>query len=204
MKLYKLTDLDGYTRKGTMGETKWHSGKTVSISTELRSNRLCTPGVVHAYTNLNLALLINPVHANIHNPIIWESVGDVVAEDWSKVGCHELTTIRKLYLPTWYTDDKKRERVRVQFAVLCAESVIGIFEGQYPRDERPRKAIEAAEAYLANPNILAGNAAEAAARAAEAAEAAWAAWAARAARAARAAEADFAQLADEAVERAMR
>jgi len=57
------------------------------------------------------------------------------------------------------------------FAADCAERVLPIFEGEYPDDDRPRKAIEAARAF-ANGNITeselaaAGDAAE---------DAAWAA-----------------------------
>ena len=85
MKLYKLTDSDGYTRKGGTGETKWYSGKTLSIDPKLRNNTLCTNGVVHAYANLNLALLLNPIHADIDKPLVWEVEGDVVVEDWVKL-----------------------------------------------------------------------------------------------------------------------
>jgi len=74
----------------------------------------------------------------------------------------------------------------VAFACDCAERVLRLFEERFPRDSRPRKAIEAARS---------GDraAAEAAARAAGAAEDAWAAWAAEAAaEAAEAAEAAWA------------
>jgi Imm-5 like putative immunity protein len=39
----------------------------------------------------------------------------------------------------------------VQIAVGCARLVLPIFEGRYPSDHRPRKAIEAAEAWIASP-----------------------------------------------------
>jgi hypothetical protein len=66
----------------------------------------------------------------------------------------------------------------VKLAIYAAELVIDIFEKEYPNDDRPRKAIEAAKNYLKNPSQKNRRAAWAAARAAEAAEAAGAAWAA--------------------------
>jgi hypothetical protein len=39
----------------------------------------------------------------------------------------------------------------VAMAIFCAESIIGIFEKEYPDDKRPREAIEAAKAWLENP-----------------------------------------------------
>ena len=39
----------------------------------------------------------------------------------------------------------------VKYAIFAAEQVLHIFEDKYPEDLRPRKAIEAAKAYLENP-----------------------------------------------------
>ena len=39
----------------------------------------------------------------------------------------------------------------VKKAVASAKSVLSIFEREYPRDKRPRKAIEAAEDWVKNP-----------------------------------------------------
>ena len=64
----------------------------------------------------------------------------------------------------------------VQWAIYCAEQVIGIYEKKYPDDVRPRKAIEAAKAYLANPCDATKKAASSATYAADdAADAAYAA-----------------------------
>ena len=175
MKLFKLTDQDGYTRRGEPGETQWYPGFTLSLP-KTKNPKLCTPKVIHAYNNLNLALLLNPNHANITNPVAWSAKGRVCCRDWGKVGTFSLTTISRISIPCWYPDINIRKRVQVMFAILCAESVIHYFEGQIPSDDRPRKAIEAAKEYLKNPTT---DAAYAAARAADAA--AYAAYAARAA-----------------------
>ena len=39
----------------------------------------------------------------------------------------------------------------VSLAIFCAEQVLDIFEKKYPNDDRPRKAIEVAKAWLASP-----------------------------------------------------
>ena len=59
----------------------------------------------------------------------------------------------------------------VALAVYCAESVLPIFEKYYPKDDRPRKAIEAAKSGIAAAYAAAAadDAAYAAARAADAA-----------------------------------
>lgn len=88
----------------------------------------------------------------------------------------------------------------VELAIYAAELVLGIFEKKYPKDKRPRKAIEAAKDYLKNPNKKTARAADAAAYAAYAAAyaadaayaAAYAARAAYAAYAARAADVAYA------------
>src|SRR5208282_5026309 len=70
-------------------------------------------------------------------------------------------------LDTW------NEKTLRLFAADCAEHVLGIYEKQYPKDERPRKAIQAARDF-AN-GLIDANAANAAAYAANAANAATAA-----------------------------
>ncbi len=50
-----------------------------------------------------------------------------------------------------------------QIAVACAESVIDVYENNYPDDSLPRKAIKAAKAWLANPTSDAAKASDAAA-----------------------------------------
>ena len=66
----------------------------------------------------------------------------------------------------------------ISYAIFAAEQVIDIYEKQYPKDDRPRKAIEAAKKVLKDDSLENRRAAT---------EAAWAAWAARAAEAAEAA-----------------
>ena len=50
----------------------------------------------------------------------------------------------------------------IKYAIFAAEQVIEIYEKQYPKDDIPRKAIEAAKAYIDNPNDTTANVANAA------------------------------------------
>ena len=120
MRLYKLTDSDGYTCRGKNSdekgyETLWMEGLIVSASAE--GTELCTNQVIHAYTSPLLALLLNPIHANIENPQLWEAEGEVVATDGLKVGVKSLTTLRKIEVPAISLNQ------RVRFAIYCALEV---------------------------------------------------------------------------------
>lgn len=113
--LYKLTDQDGYTRRRMSGETKWSPGFTLEASGK---DELCSSSFVHAYTHPLLAVLLNPIHARIENPLLWEAEGDIaLTDDGLKVGCTRLTTIKQIDLPVISTEQ------RVRFAVLCAKAV---------------------------------------------------------------------------------
>ena len=185
MKLYKLTNKDNITH----GNFKWVLNKNYYIEKEKRRPVLCSDGVFHAYKDINLALLLNPIHAGIKNPNIFEAEGDIVVEDYNKVGTYELKLTKEIPIPDWYRDNNIRNRVCVQFAILCAESVVHLYNNKYPKDDRPNKAIrlakdylkgEVSEALVAAYAAYADDAAYAAAADAAAARAAYAAYAAAA------------------------
>jgi hypothetical protein len=202
--LYKLTDFKG----NTQNDTHWDVGVSHSHK-KCDKPKLCSRDVFHAYTNLNLAFLMNPNGADIKDPLVWECEGKVVVKDYGKVGCFKLTITKKLRTPKWVLDADTAHYVQVAFAILCAESVLKIYEDKYPKDDRPHKAIEAAKEYLQHPSKDAAYAAADAAHAAAYAAAYAAADAADAAHAAAHAAADaahaaaydidFGSLADEAV-----
>ena len=201
MKLYKLTDENNKTHGGM----SWKIGKTNKVK-KCGNPQLCTENVIHAYRDINLALIFNPRHANIDKPNIYECEGKIVVEDYGKCGVFNLTPIKKLRYPKWYSSEKRKD-VLIQFAILCAESVLHYFEDKYPNDKRPRKAIEAAKEYLRTKNAAhdadAAHAAyaDAAAYAADAADAAHAAYADAAAHAAHGI--DFKKLATTAIKMIM-
>src|SRR5882757_8420757 len=111
MKLYKLTNQDMTTR----GPTLWGEGVTHEAP---GLGPLCSSGWLHAYLSPELAVFLNPIHADIANPILWEAEGEIGARDGQlKVGCAKLTTLRQLPLPQVTTEQ------RVKFAILCAKAV---------------------------------------------------------------------------------
>lgn len=110
--LFKLTDRDGFTRRGEHNQTLWGEGVS---HTAIGIGGLCSSGLIHAYTGAALALLLNPLHANISQPRLWEAEGRIVATDNGlKVGCKTLTTVREIEVPEVSPED------RVKFAIYCA------------------------------------------------------------------------------------
>ena len=80
---------------------------------------------------------------------------DGTKEVWKKM------RVAKTY--KWQQEDS------VALAIFSAELVINIYEKQYPNDDRPKRAIEAARRWLKDPTLYAANDAGAAAYAAAAA-----------------------------------
>jgi hypothetical protein len=110
-KLYKLTDKNDCT----MGGTQW--GENVTHAAP-GNGPLCSSAWLHAYIDPILAVLLNPVHADIKSPHIWECEGEVGATDHGlKVGCTSLTTQRRIPLP------RVNRIQRVSFGILCAMEV---------------------------------------------------------------------------------
>jgi hypothetical protein len=204
MKLYKLTTHD----HETMGPTQWGPNVTHKITSPSSKHELCSNKWLHAYLSPELAILLNPIHADIPTSdlVLWEAFtpDDSVKryDQQLKIGVSELTTLYILPTPTITLDQ------RVKFAILCARAV-----GPTPT---PTPSFEKwADAWLAGTDRTRASARAAAAEAARAAEAAWAARATRSARtaaaeaaeaeeAARAAEAEAARAAAEAAEAAAR
>lgn len=191
--LWKLTDKNYYTRN----ETKWGEGIEHTAS---GTGLLCSAGYLHAYLSPELAVLLNPIHANIYEPVLWEAEGHVVKNDEQlKVGCSRLRTLRIVPLPSCSTEQ------RVRFGILCARAVcndpawMAWAKRWLDGTDRSEGAAEAAEAASAGVSRAAEAAAEAAewaastgasaAEAAKVARTAWAAWVAPAAKEAAAKEA---------------
>ena len=109
--IYKLTDHKNRTKYNTA----WGPG--VTHTADGYSTELCNEHFVHAYADPYLAVLMNPVHANIKNPKLWECEGVVKIEQPDKLGCTSLTTLREIPLPV-ITTAKCRK-----FALLCTMEV---------------------------------------------------------------------------------
>ena len=52
----------------------------------------------------------------------------------------------------WLIVRLMNRKQKVQYAIFAAELVIDIYEKKYPDNDKPKKAIEAAKAYLKNPS----------------------------------------------------
>ena len=83
----------------------------------------------------------------------------------------KLIVENKLLWANWTICRVFNYKQRVQYAVFAAEQVIDIFEKKYPKEKRPRKAIEAAKKCIDNPSKENNAAADAAYAAADAAAA---------------------------------
>jgi len=146
MKLYKLTDEKGQTKN----ETQWGEGVTHSIPFSKREVKMCSDGVLHGYKNLDLGLLMNPVHACIsHEKIrIFIANGEIEIDDEIKVGCYEMTTEKEIEVPPWFKNEKIRLMVQLQFAILCADLILHISEKKYSIDSAPKEAIKISKKIL--------------------------------------------------------
>jgi hypothetical protein len=113
-KLYKLTNQQDKTRAGESNETQWGEGVTHEASGQ---GVLCTDGIIHAYRDPLVALFLNPAHANIKEPLLWEAKGKVTHEEACKCGVRKLTTVKKIPLPTITLEAK------VRFAIACGLEV---------------------------------------------------------------------------------
>jgi hypothetical protein len=107
---YKLTDEHGRTYGGTL----WTVSVT-NIAPAPRSHTLCSPGILHAYHDPLVAILLNPIHAGFTKPLLFEvHVPEVVADDGIKLGAWEMTPVRELDVP------RPTIECRVAFGILCA------------------------------------------------------------------------------------
>ena len=93
IKVYKLTDVDGYTRRGMSNETLWSEGSVVEAT---GTGGLCTPGLVHAYRYPELGLAMNPIHANLREPRVWLCEGVIREDDGTKLGCRRLRCLYEM------------------------------------------------------------------------------------------------------------
>ena len=146
-------------------------------------DELCGPGWLHAYTHPLLAVLLNPIHANLSDPRLFviETGGTRKDDRGLKVGFTKMRLAREMPLPA-----VTREH-RVAFGILCALEVYNVPEfvswaqAWLSGENRSRSAARSAESAARSAESAAESAARSAVSAAwSAAEsAAWsAAWSA--------------------------
>lgn len=108
--LYKITSKDN--QSGLSHQLiQWGEGIT---NTACGAGQLCSSAYLHAYTTPLLAVLFNPIHANISEFNLWHCVGKVEKWDGTKVGCTVLKTIKCIHIPEITTKQK------VAFGIYCA------------------------------------------------------------------------------------
>jgi hypothetical protein len=112
MKKYKLTSQELTTHNGF----QWEIGKKFTTSGE---GELCGPGYLHYYHHPVLAVLLNPIHADITSPRLFEvETGGIHKDDNGlKGGCTEMVLIREIPLPKVTTTQK------VAFSILVSLDV---------------------------------------------------------------------------------
>jgi hypothetical protein len=116
--LYKLTD----SKMQTRGGFQWNLNKP---RTAPGGGSLCSSAWLHAYTDPLLAVLLNPIHADIEIPGLFRCEGEVGADDHGiKVGCTKLNLLEELEIPKITTEQ------HTKFGILCAREVVGT---KYPR-----------------------------------------------------------------------
>jgi hypothetical protein len=111
--LYKLTDQNSQTQNNTT----W--GPNVTHTAKGENPLLCSAGLIHAYEDPVIAVLLNPIHGNFENPILWTAIGEgeLIRDGQLKCGCKTLTTIEQINLPEVTTIQ------RIAFGILCALEV---------------------------------------------------------------------------------
>ena len=141
--LYKLTDKNGQTRN----ETQWGEGVTHETN---GAGELCGPGWLHAYLSPELAVLLNPIHGDFRNPILWEAEGKIGKSDGQlKVGTTKLTTVRKLELIVPTTDQRVTFAIRCALEVFSEPGFVSWAEGWLSGADRSEASAEAAAARAA-------------------------------------------------------
>ena len=150
-----LNNLHGYRWKfmskgmrSVNGDCKWTIGRWKKCKGE---PELCLNGF-HCSDQIYQAFLYVSDEVLALVEVGGEHVSDDDKSAWQKMRV----------VKTWKWDKKKS----VKLAVFSAERCIGNYEKKYPKDKRPRKAIEAANKWLCNPLRGAAWSAESAARSA--------------------------------------
>ncbi|MDD4352556.1 MAG: hypothetical protein PHU71_06315 [Candidatus Gracilibacteria bacterium] len=93
----------------TLGEWKETSG----------NGELCSDGWLHCYSSPLLAVMLNPIHANISNPRLFEieTDGRMLDDNGLKQGFTRMRLVREIPLPEITTTQ------RIAFGILCAKRV---------------------------------------------------------------------------------
>lgn len=114
MTYYKLTDQDGYTRKGQTNECLW--GENVTHTATGPGTSPCSSDLIHVYEHPLIAVFMNPIHADFRNPLLWECEvsGESAKDGQLKSGFKIVTTIQRIDLPFCTLEQ------RIRISIYCA------------------------------------------------------------------------------------
>jgi hypothetical protein len=162
---YKLTT----QAMTTHGDCQWEIG--VKKTAAKGKMKLCKNTVLHYYDSPLLAVLLNPIHADIVNPRLFElETSKVFVTDQLKFGCKSQTLVKEIPLPEITTNQK------IAVAIICAlevyqEKSFAEWANNWlsGKDRTARAAAYAADAAARAAAADAADAARAAAHAADAA-----------------------------------
>jgi hypothetical protein len=109
---YKLTDSNMQTRNGY----QWKIGELKEVS---GTGDLCTGGWLHFYSGPLLAILLNPIHADLKNPRLFraEVSGKFKDDSGLKQGWSKAKLVKELKIP------EITANAAAAFAILCSLKV---------------------------------------------------------------------------------
>ncbi len=110
MTYYKLTD----SNSRTSGDTQW--GEGVMHKAQGSGNSLCSNGVIHVYDSPLKAVFMNPTQGqfDLATAKLWKCrVRQVVADDGTRVGVKECTTISEMPLPVLTREHRIEIAIRI-------------------------------------------------------------------------------------------
>jgi hypothetical protein len=97
-------------------DTKWEIGVPITVTEA--GNEMCSNQVLHCYNHPMLAVIFNPIHADIRNPKLFEiEVDKIVNTDGLKFASKSQTLIKEISLPEIAIEQK------VEFAIRIAKLV---------------------------------------------------------------------------------
>ena len=110
----KMTDQNGYTRKGKNNECLW--GENITHTATGTGSQLCTDDFIHVYKHPFIAVFMNPIHSEFVNPLLWdcEVEGPYADDGQLKSGYRTVKTVRTIPLPVITLEQ------RIRISIYCA------------------------------------------------------------------------------------
>ena len=113
MRFYKLLTQDMTSHN----DTKWELNIPITVTKE--GTEMCTDQVLHCYNHPLLAIVLNPIHADIKNPRLFEiEVDKIVNTDGLKYASKQQTLIKEITIPEISIEQKLEFAIRVTQLIL--------------------------------------------------------------------------------------